>query len=89
MRLIHECLSELIHLGGGVPKSVIVGDIVEEFLGIQGSSQKQGQIPICGVDDVGDHINCFGSAKGILVREVILRSITNCDFLPKATSYTR
>jgi hypothetical protein len=58
---------------------MLIRDIVEELLGIQRSTKKEGEISIRGSDNIRKDIHGLGTAKGILVCQFVLRSITNND----------
>src|SRR2546423_1143638 len=46
-------------LKGLIPKSVVVRNIVKEFLGVECTSEKQSKISIGSLDNVRDEVNSF------------------------------
>jgi len=62
---------------------VIIGDIMKEFLGIQGSAQEEGEVSVGGLDDVGDLVDGLSAVKGVLVGQAILDAISEGDSVPE------
>lgn len=46
---------------------MIVGDVVEKFLGIESSTEEEGEVPVGGFDDEGDLVDGFSAVKTVAV----------------------
>ena len=51
-----QLMAELVQLVNTITQAVIIGDIVEELLSIQGSAEEQCQVPVRGFDDKRDFV---------------------------------
>jgi hypothetical protein len=67
--------SKLVELVGTVSESMVVGDIVEEFLSIEGTAEEESKVSVRRSDDICYLVDCFATVKGRLVGETILDSI--------------
>jgi hypothetical protein len=75
----------LVYFSGRVPESVVVCDIVKEFLRVQCASEEESKIPVRRLYDVGYQIDSLHACKNILVCQAILRRLFQPDsFLENA-----
>jgi hypothetical protein len=64
--------AELVDLVGVVAEPVVVRDVVEELLGVEGAAKEEGEAPVRRLDDEADLVNGGGAVERVRVREAVL-----------------
>ena len=67
--------TELVELIGRVAQSMVVSDIVEEFLRVKRTAKEQRERAIGSLDDVRDLVNSFSPIERVLVCESVLHAV--------------
>lgn len=72
---------ELINLARIVAQPVVIRDIVEELLCVQGPAKKEGKVPIRSLDDLCYYPHRCSSVKGIFVGDAVFDKFGQHDEL--------
>jgi hypothetical protein len=67
--------SELVDLVRRVSESVVVSNVVEELLGVESSSEEEGEVSVRGLDDVGDFVHGVATVEGVLIDETVFETL--------------
>lgn len=54
---------------------MVVRDVVEELLGVERTTEEEGEVPVGGFDDVGDLVDGVATVEGVGVDEAVLDAL--------------
>jgi hypothetical protein len=79
----------LIDLTGSISKTMVIGNVVEELLGIKRTAQQQSKISVVRPDDATDQIDCITARESVLIGQPVLLTLAQRDSFAEKTSHTR